>query len=229
MVFLAAVPARAADDPLESFNRAMFRFNEGLITRVIEPTSTHFGRRLPHQIQDGLSNIYSNFTEIEFLLNNLLRGDMAGAGISVFRFTFNGTFGMLGFWDVASAFGVRRREHEFGESLCRAGVPPGAYLVLPFVGPSNVISAGLLASGIAIEVYLLSFISTMLATLDFFIIDLGGSASALRHATDIPQGEGGDLYALQRAEYLAYIEKSCAPAGRTVGGPLVAGGAASPG
>ena len=66
-----------------------------------------------------------------------------------------------------------------------------------------------LAGGVAVEVYLLSFISTTLAFADFVFIDVGGSAAALRYATDIPPGADG--YSVQRGEYEGYIKTACGP------------------
>ena len=67
----------------------------------------------------------------------------------------------------------------------------------------------MLAGGVAVEVYLLSFISMALATADFLVIDTGGSAASLRYATDIPPGSDG--YSVQRNEYDGYIKSACGP------------------
>ncbi len=119
----------------------------------------------------------------------------------------NSTVGIAGLFDVATPLGLARQTGDFGEAMCAAGVPPGPYVVLPLVGPANVNSAGLLAGGVAVEVYLLSFISTTLAFADFVFIDVGGSAAALRYATDIPPGADG--YSVQRGEYEGYIKAAC--------------------
>ena len=203
--------AGPGDDPLEPFNRAMFAFNRTLVHGVVNPAVDTVGPWVPAPVVTGLGNAYSNLTEIEFILNNLLVGDLPGAGTSVARFSINSTAGIAGLFDVASPLGLHRTERDFGDSLCQTGLPPGHYLVLPFAGPSNVVAAAALTGGIALEVYGLSFISTTLAMADFIIIDLGGSAAALRYATDVPT-EGADPYDVQRAEYRDYIERGCGPA-----------------
>jgi len=199
--------AEPVADPLESFNRAMFSFNRGVVTQVINPSVEVIGPRLPRPVATGLSNAYSNLTEVEFILNNLMVGAPVPAAASVGRFAVNSTVGVLGVFDVASEFGLKRRELDFTESLCQTGIPPGPYLVLPLVGPANAYSAGTLATAVAIEVYALSFISSTLAMADFFIIDLGGSAAALRHVNDLPAG--GDPYKAQRDEHLDAVKKGC--------------------
>jgi len=196
-------------DPLESFNRLMYDFNEFFVFNIVDPFAEFWSKRLSNSAKEGLGNVYSNLIEIEFLLNSILTGDVSGIGVSVARFTINSTVGLGGWFNPASKLGLERTEREFGESLCAAGVPPGPYLVIPFVGSANLYSAPLLAGGIALEIYLLSFISRTLAILDLFVIDLGGSAAALRHSVDLPHGVEGDPYDIVRAEYQNYIIRGC--------------------
>ncbi|NYZ17103.1 VacJ protein [Azospirillum sp. RWY-5-1] len=206
--------ARAADDPFEAFNRAMFAFNTAVVERVIDPTVETVGPWLPQPVVTGLGNVYSNLTEIEFILNNALSGDLPGTGTSVARFAVNSTVGIGGLFDVAGAAGLQRTERDFGESLCHTGLPPGPYLVLPLVGSASLYSAAALAGAVALEVYALSFISTVLAAADFIVIDIGGTASTLRYSTDVrtPDGEEvDDAYAVKRTEYQDYLATSCAP------------------
>jgi phospholipid-binding lipoprotein MlaA len=207
LVGLAPAPARAAGDPLELFNRAMFAFNRAVVDYVVDPLVQNVGPTIPKSTQAGLRNMYSNLTEVEFLLNGLLRADLGAAATSAGRFVVNSTVGLAGVFDIATSMGMKRQTSDFGGSLCQTGLPPGPYLVLPFVGATNLIAAPALAAGVALEVYALSFISTTLAMADFIIIDIGGSASALRYMTSVPAGEDG--YAVQRAEYQKYIESHC--------------------
>lgn len=202
---------QAAGDPFESFNRSMFAFNKGLVDWVINPTVEHVGPWIPAPVKTGLSNAYVNLTEIEMILDNGLQGKASDATVSAARFGVNSSLGIGGLFDVATPLGLDRREANYGVSLCKTGLSPGSYLVLPFVGPTNTVGAVALTVGVALEVYALSFISTTLATVDFLVIDLGGSASALRHAKNVPV-EGEDLYAVQRGDYTRYIEGGCGPA-----------------
>jgi phospholipid-binding lipoprotein MlaA len=54
------------------------------------------------------------------------------------RFVINSTFGIAGLIDVAGMDGIPNRREDFGQTLGHWGVGNGAYLVLPFLGPSTV-------------------------------------------------------------------------------------------
>ena len=49
----------------------------------------------------------------------------------------NSTVGILGFIDIASYVGIESYEEDFGQTLGYYGVGSGFYIVLPFLGPSN--------------------------------------------------------------------------------------------
>ncbi len=196
-------------DSLEPFNRAMFSFNQAVLSNIINPTADYLRPRLPTPVKVGMGNVYSNLTEIEFILNNILTGAPLAAATSVGRFTINSTIGIAGLFDVASLVGLKRTELDFIESLCQAGVPPGPYLVLPLVGSTNLYSAGTLASAVALEVYGLSFISMALATADFIVIDLGGSAATLRYMNTVPVAHGQDPYTALRTDHVKYVRNAC--------------------
>jgi len=218
----AEVPAPAvketSGDPLESFNRAMYGFNKGVVHYVINPTVDAVAPYTPARVVTGLGNAYNNLTEVEYVLNGALRRDPGMIATSAGRFKINSTVGIAGLFDVATPLGLVRQMGDFGEAMCMAGVPAGPYVVLPLVGPANVTSAGLLAGGVAVEVYLLSFISMALATADFLVIDTGGSAASLRNATDIPPGsEMGIMLATFLATTTTSSRRVADPMGRSLG------------
>nr|HRQ83024.1 MlaA family lipoprotein [Azospirillaceae bacterium] len=73
---LAPGNAQALSDPLEPFNRAMFAFNRAVVDYLVNPVADTLGPALPQPVKTGLGNMYSNLTEVEFLLNGLLRADL---------------------------------------------------------------------------------------------------------------------------------------------------------
>ncbi len=219
---LAVSPsARAKADPLEAFNRVMFDFNTQVTDHVVEPISGTVNAWISPAIRQAGSNIYANLTEPEFIVTNLFSGYNADAGLSAGRFVVNSTLGVGGLFDPATGLGLVRRETEFGESLCAAGVPTGPYLVLPLIGPTNVASAGLLTGFFAVEWYALSLISTLLATADL-VVDISASAASLRHVADQPDMTQQDPYQLQRIDYLQYLKKGCGDTDSKGTPPMVA-------
>ncbi len=204
----APPPGPAAVDPLEPFNRSMFEFNNLVVDYVIDPLSGTLKAWVPPAVREAGTRVYDNLTEPEFIVTNLFSGNKADAGVSASRFAINTTLGVAGLFDPATGMGFVRRETEFGESLCRLGVPTAPFMVLPLIGPANAWSAGLLTGFFTVEWYALSLISTLLATADL-VVDVSASAASLRHATDQPDMASRDPYVLQRAEYLHYIEKGC--------------------
>ncbi len=219
---LAVIPAtRAEADPLESFNRVMFDFNTLATDTVIGPVAGALAAWVPQPVRQAGNNVYANLTEPEFIVTNLFSGRNADAGLSASRFVVNSTLGIGGLFDPATGLGLVRRETEFGESLCAAGVPTGPYLVLPLIGPTNVASAGLLTGFFAVEWYALSLISTLLATADL-VVDISASAASLRHVADQPDRTQLDPYQLQRADYLQYLKKGCGDDGSRSTPPTVA-------
>lgn len=198
-----------AQDPFESFNRLMFDFNRSFLEKVVEPSIEFVSPHIPESVLNAGKNIYANFTEVEFLLNGLLVGDAKAAGVAAGRFATNFTLGIGGIFDVAQYIGLERKETNFIESVCQTGLAPGPYVVFPLVGPGNLYSGTALVAGIAIEVYLLSFISTALALADFIIIDVAGTASSLRFMRDLPFNTQEDPYVVQKNDHLKYVESAC--------------------
>ncbi len=198
-------------DVLEPFNRAMFGFNSLMVEYVIDPAAWALGSITPAFVQRIGSNVYENISEPEFVFTNLLAGHPADASVSVGRFAVNSTIGIAGIFDVATPIGLERRATEFSEAMCKVGVPPGPYLILPFIGPTNLFSGGLLGAALAADWYVLSLVSTALAAGDA-IFDVSVSAASLRHVRDIPEDQHPDHYALQQQEFWDYVKAGCAPA-----------------
>jgi phospholipid-binding lipoprotein MlaA len=125
-------------DPFEPFNRAMFKFNDKVDDYVMKPVSKGYKAAVPSLVRTGVTNFFSNLQDLWISANNLMQGKVE-AGLGDFlRFTFNSTFGLAGIIDVASDMGLDKHNEDFGQTLGVWGVGSGPYLVLPFLGPSNV-------------------------------------------------------------------------------------------
>ena len=138
ILLLPVVSQAAEDDPWESFNRPVFVFNDTLDTYGLKPLAQGYRAITPSIVEDGIHNMFSNVGDVKNLFNNLLQAKFTDAGIDTSRILFNSTFGLLGFFDVATKMDLQRSDEDFGLTLGAWGVDSGPYLVLPLLGPSTV-------------------------------------------------------------------------------------------
>ena len=135
----ATVDPEYADprDPLESFNRSMFTFNDNLDQYVAKPLARGYKKITPEPIDKGISNFFSNLDDVGSIINNGLQFKIKDAISDVGRLGVNSTIGLLGLLDVASSMGLPKHYEDFGQTLGVWGMGPGPYLVLPVIGPSS--------------------------------------------------------------------------------------------
>ena len=123
-------------DPLEGFNRAIFKFNNVADRIVLEPVARGY-RKLPSPMQSGISNFLSNLRTPLVIVNQLLQGQVKNSAESTGRFVVNTTVGVFGLFDVADNVGLEEKDEDYGQTLATWGVGDGFYVVLPIFGPSN--------------------------------------------------------------------------------------------
>ncbi len=138
--------ADAVYDPLEGWNRSVYGFNNAVDGAVLEPVAKGYRAVTNEPIRGGVSNFLSNLNQPVVFVNTVLQGKPEASLDTVGRFLLNSTVGIAGVFDPASAAGVPKHREDFGQTLGAWGVPNGAYLMLPFMGPSNVRDA--LGSGV---------------------------------------------------------------------------------
>lgn len=125
-------------DPLETVNRGVYQFNEVADNTVFKPVAKAYKAVTPSPIRKGINNFFSNLKSITTVVNDILQLKFAHAFTDAGRFVINSTFGLAGFIDVASMDNIPVHTEDFGQTLGHWGVGNGAYLVLPFIGPSTV-------------------------------------------------------------------------------------------
>lgn len=131
----ATVPGGPTEgDPFESYNRAMFSFNDGLDEYFLKPIAQGYDAVLPSPVKTGISNFFSNIGDIFVILNDLLQFKFSQAIEDTGRFIFNSTIGLYGLIDVATPMGLNKHNEDFGQTLATWGVSDGPYIVLPFLG-----------------------------------------------------------------------------------------------
>jgi phospholipid-binding lipoprotein MlaA len=125
-------------DPLESFNRGVYSFNEGVDQAVFKPVATAYRDFTPQLVRTGVGNFLGNLDDAWSSVNSLMQFKLRHALDNFFRFGVNSTMGLFGVLDVASEMQIERHSEDFGQTLGVWGVSTGPYLMLPFFGPSTV-------------------------------------------------------------------------------------------
>lgn len=131
----ASVPGGPTEgDPFESYNRAMFSFNEGLDEYILKPVTEGYDKVMPDPVKTGVSNFFSNLGDIFVILNDLLQFKFIQAFQDTGRLLVNSTIGLYGLIDVATPMGMPKHNEDFGQTLAAWGIAKGPYVILPFFG-----------------------------------------------------------------------------------------------
>ena len=136
----AAVPRAERDprDPWQRMNRVTFRFDMGFYDHIGTPVARTYVRVVPHPIRTGISNFFNNLTYPTVIVNDLLQGKAVDFARDTGRLLVNTTLGIGGLLDPAAHLGMPRERRDFGQTFGKWGIGTGPYLVLPFLGPSDV-------------------------------------------------------------------------------------------
>ena len=150
LTFAQGAVAQTADtvwDPFESFNKAVYSFNEAFSSAASAPLVEAYRDNVPAGVRASVDNFFTNLREPLTALSSALQGDMSNAGVSIGRFAINSTAGIGGLFEVATALDWRSKPQDLGVTMCSYGVPAGPYIVLPFIGATTAReSAGILAT-----------------------------------------------------------------------------------
>lgn len=138
LLMLSGCATQANKDPLEGVNRGVYKFNDVTDKAVFKPVATAYNKVTPSPIRKGISNFFNNLGSLTTILNDLLQFKFAQAFTDTGRFVINSTFGIAGLIDVAGMDNIPAHKEDFGQTLGHWGVGSGAYVVLPFFGPSTV-------------------------------------------------------------------------------------------
>jgi len=132
-----ATPMPRKDDPLESFNRKMYAFNDFADRVAIRPVAVAYRKVTNPTSRTLISNFFANIESPITIANDLLQANLPQAAKATGRLAINSTVGVLGFFDPASEMGIEASPSDFGVTLAKWGVPDGPYLVLPLFGSTT--------------------------------------------------------------------------------------------
>ena len=125
-------------DPFQHMNRKFFKFGQHLDSHLIGPTARAYKHKAPGTLQRMLHNFVTNFGEPVVLANDIIQLRPKRAMTTAFRFIVNSSAGIGGLFDPAKQVGAEHHDNDFGITLGRYGAPPGPYLYIPLLGPSDV-------------------------------------------------------------------------------------------
>ena len=135
----ANVPVQKVNDPLQGFNRTMFGFNDELNTHAWRPLAHGYVIVVPRPVRNGISNFFDNVQFPVRFVNSVLQGKLTRSAQEVGKFVFNSTFGVGGLIRVSDHVSglANVPAEDFGQTLGVWGFPPGPYIVIPVLGPSD--------------------------------------------------------------------------------------------
>ncbi len=133
----ASGPTANPRDPLEPFNRGVYRFNDALDGAVLKPVATAYRDATPVRVRQGINNFFDNLRDLWSFVNNGLQFKGQAAFDSLKRVGVNTFLGWGGVFDVATEMDIEKHTRDFGHTLGYWGVGSGPYLVLPLLGSSS--------------------------------------------------------------------------------------------
>jgi phospholipid-binding lipoprotein MlaA len=125
-------------DPYESFNRQMFKFNSTVDKTIYRPVAIVYDNVIPKPLKMGLTNFFNNLFTPDTFINDLLQGKVHYAMMDIARVIINSTIGIGGLYDVAAKIGLPYHDNDFGKTFAYySHNKKSAYFVIPFLGPST--------------------------------------------------------------------------------------------
>jgi len=129
-------------DPLYGFNLVMFSFNDAMYHGVFKPAAKGYAWAVPAKPRQWIRNFFTNLMFPVRFVNDLLQGKFDAAYMETSKFIANTSWGLLGFADVTSDMKrnwepARPTADGFGQTLGKAGIGHGMYIVWPVIGPSS--------------------------------------------------------------------------------------------
>lgn len=124
-------------DRVEGFNRAVFKFNDGLYKVTLRPLSKGYAKVVPAPLRRGFGTFFHNLEFPIRFVGNILEGKPGGAVVETGRFVMN-TVTSLGFVATADEIpALKERSSDLGRAFGTWGLGHGTYLILPLLGPTS--------------------------------------------------------------------------------------------
>lgn len=126
-------------DPLQGLNRATFFINDKLYTLIFRPIAKGYNFILPRPVRKGIDNAFENAKYPVRVVNCTLQGKFKRAGQETAKFAVNTVGGVVGIFRPAEKIPslANLPDEDTGQTLAKWGIPHGAYIVLPLLGPCS--------------------------------------------------------------------------------------------
>jgi len=124
-------------DPYEKVNRKIFIFNDYFDRYFFEYVARAYKGGVPQPVRRSIGNFLNNLNTPISAINSFAQGKVENGLATISNFLINSTIGVLGIFNVAGEKGIFYKNEDFGQTLGHYGVGSGAYLVVPFLGPST--------------------------------------------------------------------------------------------
>lgn len=158
-------------DPLEKVNRKIFAFNEVFDRYFFEHVARAYHNYVPDPVRISIGNFLHNLSMPLVVVNSALQGNLDNSMASFSTFLINTTIGVGGLFDVAKSKDIKYRREDFGQTFAKYKVGQGPYLILPFLGPSDLRDA----TGLVVE--------KIVDPLSFNILEVGGNTKLVSSET----------------------------------------------
>jgi len=126
------------DDPYESVNRRIHRFNTVFDNILLKPPAKLYKAVLPAAVRASINNFYDNINLIPTVANDILQWDWHNASNDAGRFVINSSIGLAGIFDVAKQYNLPMHRNDLGLTFARWGDKKSPYIVIPLLGPSTI-------------------------------------------------------------------------------------------
>jgi phospholipid-binding lipoprotein MlaA len=126
-------------DPLEPFNRAMYRFNDKLYFWELKPVAQGYSAVVPEGARASVQNFFSNLAFPIRFVSCLLQANFSGAATEFGRTAVNTIWGIGGLLDPSSSkdLNLPKQDVDLGQTLGVYGLGQGFYIIWPILGPSS--------------------------------------------------------------------------------------------
>ena len=125
-------------DPFEETNRSLLKFNRAVDKVLWDPLTTVYRFFVPTPLRLGVRNVFRNLRSPVVMVNHLLQGRVMDAGETLGAFILNATAGVGGLFNAAAEADLEIGDEDFGQTLAKAGVRSGPYIMVPVFGPNTI-------------------------------------------------------------------------------------------